>query len=143
MRENQIVPNKRTKWIWAISIFYFFSAAYTLLSFYLIHSGAIAVPNATQRYLESLTALDYAFSILVGLANLTGAISLFLLRKVAYPLFLGSFIANILMTIWHALTKNLLAAFVSGSAIGMIIGWVMIVAVCVYTKKLSKAGVLH
>src|SRR3989338_1768522 len=100
MNENQAVPNKRPKWVWAISIFYFFSAVYTLLSLYLIHSGAVAVPEATRKYLENLTALDYAFSIPIGLANLAGAVSLFFLRKVAYPLFLGSLIFSILMSVW-------------------------------------------
>lgn len=143
MNENQIVANKRPKWVWAISIFYFLSAAYTLLSFYLIHSGAVPVPEATQKYLTSLTALDYVFSVLIGLAILAGAVSLFFLRRIAYPLFLGSLITNILVSVWHALTKNLLAAFASGGAIGMVIGWGILLAVCLYTRRLSKSGVLR
>ena len=137
------VQHKRPKWVWAISIFYFFSAAYTLLSFYLINSGAVAVPEATKAYLDSLTAMDYAFTILIGLANLIGAISLFLLRKIAYPLFLASLVANVIMSVWHIMSKNMLSASVSGGAIGMFIGWGMLLAVCLYAKKLTKTGLLR
>jgi hypothetical protein len=144
INEKPCVYNKRPKWVWAISIFYFLSAVYTLLSFYLVHSGAVTVSGATHQYLASMTALDYVFSILLGVAGLVGAVTLFFLRKVAYFFFLGSLILNILMTVWYALSNNLLAALPGGTAvIGMIIGWGMLLAVCIYIKKLSKLGVLH
>lgn len=134
---------KRPKWVWAISIFYFLSAAYVLLSFYLINSGAVPVPEATRAYLDGLTAFDHAFSILIGVANLLGAISLFLLRKVAYPLFLASFVANVLVSTWHMISKNMLSALVSGGGIGMLIGWGMQLAVIWYVRRLAKSGVLR
>lgn len=143
MNDVQVTQHRRPTWVWVISVFYFLSAAYTLLSFYLINSGAIAVPAATKAYLDGLTATDYAFTILIGLANLIGAISLFLLRKIAYPLFLASLVANVLMSVWHIVSKNMLSAFVSGGAIGMLIGWGMLLAVCLYAKKLTKSGVLR
>jgi hypothetical protein len=143
MNDMQVAQHKRPKWAWAISIFYFLSAAYTLLSFYLINSGAVAAPEATKSYLDSLTATDYAFTILIGLANFIGAISLFLLRKMAYPLFLASFAASVPMSVWHIVSKNMLSAFVSGGAIGMLIGWGILLAVCLYLKKLTKLGVLR
>lgn len=126
-----------------INLLFLFCCVYP--SFILSHPFwcAIAIPDATQKYLDSLTTLDYAFSIIIGLANLTGAVSLFFFRRVAYSLFLGSLIANIFMSVWHALTKDLLTAFVSGGAIGIIIGWGMLLAVCIYAKNLSKTGVLR
>ncbi len=143
MSNSQVVKNKRTVWVWVISIFYFFSAGYTLLSFYLIHSGFVSLPEETRLYLEGLSVFDYIFTILIGLMNLSGAVTLFLLRKIAYPLFLISFISNILMSIIHMLTRDLLSAFVSGGAIGMFIGWGIILAACLYSRHLSKSGVLQ
>lgn len=143
MNEVQAGQSKRPKWVWVISIFYFLSAVYTLLSFYLINSGAVAVPEATKAYLDSLTAMDYTFSILIGLANLSGAVALFLMRKAAYLLFLVSLGANVLMSVWHAISRNMLEAFVSGGAVGMVIGWGMQLAVCLYAKRLAKKGLLR
>lgn len=143
MNEFQSKHIKRPKWVWAISFFYFISAIYTLLSLYLIHTGAIPIPEATKAYLDSLTTIDHIITIVIWVVILVGAISLFFLRKMAYPLFLISFVVNILMSLWHMLSKNMLSALVSGGAIGMIIGWGMLLAVCLYAKKLAKLGVLR
>jgi hypothetical protein len=78
---------------------------WTLLSFVLIHAGAIPLNAAQIAYFDSLGTLDYVFSVGIGLANFLGAISLFLLRRMAFHLFASALVANLLMTLWHVFSK--------------------------------------
>ena len=141
METNQNV-RKRPGWVWAISIFYFISAVFTLLSFYVIFSGRISIDPAQKAYFDSLTPIDYGITIILGLLNLTGVVTLFLLRRQAFYFFTGSFIVNILMTIWHLLSKGWIAAIGGPGLVGVIISWGLLIAVCLYSRSLIKAGVL-
>lgn len=96
---------------------------------------------AQKAYLESLTFIDTGLSILVGLAYLTGAVLFFLLRKQAFYLFVFAFVANVLGAVWHI--GSIIAIKHSGGLIGTLIELVALFAVCVYIKKLEKAGVLR
>jgi len=140
--EDEIQKRKRPVWVWIISIFFFFSAGWTLLSFYLVGTGVIPLNTAQQAYFDSLTALDYGLTILVGLANLIGAIALFFLRKIALHLFASALTVNFLMLIWHALNKGWVAAISGPGLVGAFIGWGVLLAVCAYAWKLTKSGVL-
>jgi hypothetical protein len=134
---------KRTGWIWAICIFYVISVVWTLLSFYLIFSGTIPITAAQQAYFEALSPVDITLSMLIGLANLCGAVALFLLRWVAFHLFATAFAASLLMSLWHAATKGWLQALGGSSFIGTIIGEGISAAVCIYTWKLMRRGTLR
>jgi len=106
MESNLIENKKRPGWVWAISIFYFFSAAYTLLSFYLIYSGKIPLQPAQKAYFESLTIVDMGLTVLLGLSNLIGAVLLFCLRRQAFYFLAFPFAAGLVMTAWQILSKG-------------------------------------
>ena len=136
------LPAKRPGWVWAISLLMFFSAAWTLLSFYLIGSGSIPLAPEQQAYFQSLSALDYATAIAGGLLNLSGATALFMLRKVALPLFGSAFVLNLLATIWNLVSKNWAEAIGTPGLVGAFIGMAMLGAICLYARNLIKRGVL-
>jgi len=141
--ESEITKQKRPKWVWVISILYLVSACFTLLSFYLIYSGAISLPPDQSQYFAKLTKLDHGLSILVGFLNLFAAISLFRLKKTALYLFTVSYSLGILITAWHIASKGWVQAIGGSSGIGgAILGWCLIVAVYTYTLKLYKTKVL-
>jgi hypothetical protein len=72
------------------------------------------------------------------MANLGGALALFLLRKEALYLFAGSFALGILSAI-HRLPEVWAAIRATpGAAVGMFIGWGILFAICLYTAKLAK-----
>lgn len=137
-----VLSLKRPGLVWAILIFYFFSAAWVLLSFYRIHSGAIALNPQQRAYFDGLRLIDYSLTVFLEVANLAGAISLFLLRKVALYLFGGSLIVNMLSTMWQALGTNFTQVMGPSGLSGAIIGWVIMSAVCFYTWRLAHNGVL-
>jgi hypothetical protein len=136
------LKKKRPGWVWAISIFFFLSAGWTLLSLYLIDTGAIPLSAIQEAYFNSLTGADYGLTIFIGLANLLGAVALFLLRKLAFYLFVTAFGANLILTVWHMVTKGWVAAIGGAGLVGAVIGWVLLAAVCIYSWKLIQRGVL-
>ncbi len=139
---NSNSKKKRPVLVWVISIFYLFSFAWTTLSFFLIFSGVIPLPPEQEAYFNNLTTFDYGYTFLLMGINLAGAISLFLLRKIALYLFVGGLAISILSTIWHILTKGWLQAVGSAGLTGSLIGYVISIAICIYIWKLTNKGVL-
>jgi hypothetical protein len=130
-------------WLWAFSIYFFISAGYTLLSFLLIRAGIIGLNAAQQAYFHNLTYFDYGLSLLVSLCNLSGAIALLLLRRIAPYLFLTGLVASFQLLTWHTFTKGWLAAIGGPGLIGAVIGWGLLIIICLYSWKLFKLGVLR
>lgn len=140
--EFQKGQKKRPRWVWVISIFYFLSAGWTLLSFYLISAGLVPLNAAQEAYFATLATVDYGVTILMGLAAFTGAVALFFLRKVALYLFLTSFGVNILLTLWHVMSKGWVEAIGGAGLFGAMMGLGLMLAVCIYTWKLIQRGTL-
>lgn len=133
---------KTPRWVWVISIFYFLSAGYTLLSFYLVFSGAITLTVDESQYFNSLTELDYGLSIAIASLNLLAAISLFMLKRAALYLFTATYSVSILVTGWHLLSKGLGQALYSAGIAGAILSWCLMLTVYLYTWKLYRTKVL-
>jgi hypothetical protein len=133
---------RRPKLVWVVFLWFVFSVGYTLLSFLLIHSGAIAIRPEQAAYLRSLSALDYALMLATAGLTIAGAVSLFLLRKAAFYLFVAPLVLSLCATMVHALSKGFLAALGGPGTVGMFIGYAVLAAVCVYTWKLKARGVL-
>jgi hypothetical protein len=139
---DQNQSKKRPGWVWAISIFFFLSAGWTLVSFFLINTGAVTGNAEQEAYFSSLTVVDYGLTILIALANLLAAVALFLLKKIAFYLFLTAFGANLLLTAWHTATKGWVAAIGGAGLVGALIGWILVIAVCIYSWRSIQRGVL-
>jgi len=133
---------QRPAWVWVISIWYAISPTWTLLSLYLVRSGFIPIAPASKAYFDSLTVFDYALSITVGVLNLSAAVALFLLRKQAFPLFSIVLAINIMFVSWHIATKGAIAVIGGTGLFGVVIGNGILLAVCIYSRHLAKAGVL-
>lgn len=80
---------------------------------------------------------------LLPAANIAGAVSLFFLRKIAFHIFSALFAAKISLQLFFE--TRLAGAFSEGNAemiIGYGIGYVILLAVCIYTWRLKQSGVL-
>lgn len=133
--------HKRPKLVWIITIFYIFSAGYTLLSFVLIYGGLIPLNETQQAYFNSLNIFDISLIIITGVLNLIGAIMLFLLRKFAYYAFLSAFILSMLMIVYQAIFKDWISA-IGSRLIGAVIGWCISIAIILYAKSLMSKEIL-
>lgn len=134
---------KRPVLVWIIALFYILSGGWTIISFILILSGAVQLNEPEQAYFDTQTNLDILLTIIIGAANLIGAILLFLLRRYAYYCFLGAFSLSILLTAYHILFKNWLTVIGGPGLLGSIIAWLITIAIILYTKKLIKNSILQ
>jgi hypothetical protein len=135
-------PAKRPKLVWIVFLFYLFSVAYTALSFFLVFSGSISVTPEQAAYFRTLSVFDWTITGVTAALNLAGAISIFLLRKSALPLFASSLGLSILQTLVHAYTTNFIAALGGPGALGVLIGFAISIAVCLYAWRLRARGTL-
>jgi hypothetical protein len=133
---------KRPKLVWVAFLFYLFSAGYTLLSFLLIYSGTITVTPDQAAYFRNLSVIDHGFTVLIGSLHLFGAVTLFMLRRVAFYLFTAALALSLVLTVIHSLTKGFIAALGEGGAVGVLLGYGIAVVICVYAWKLRTRGVL-
>jgi hypothetical protein len=135
-------PARRPKLVWIVFLFYLFSVAYTALSFLLVFLGWISVTPEQAAYFRSLSVFDWTITGVTAALNLAGAISIFLLRKSAFPLFASSLGLSILQTLMHAYTTNFIAALGGPGALGVLIGFAISIAVCAYAWRLKAQGIL-
>lgn len=96
---------------------------------------------AQQAYFNALTPIDYILTVITGLANVSGAIALFQMRRMAFYLFTTGLTLSILLTVWHIASKGWLQAMV-GSRLGSIGGFVLSAVICIYSWRLIRRGVL-
>ena len=130
-------PRLRPGWVWVISIWYAISAAWQLFSLYMLWSGS--VPLAQKAYFGNWTSFDYASSIVLIVLTLSAALALFLLRKQAVSLFSLALALNIALSVWHMASQG----WVPGTILlSVIIGSGIFIAVCIYSRRLAKAGIL-
>jgi len=134
--------SRRPVWVWVISAFYLLSAGWTLLSFALIFSGTIKINAAKDVYFASLTSVDWFFSLSIGVIGFAGAISLFLLRRLAAVLFSVAFVLNLTLTAFQTMRTNWAEALGGSGLFAVLFGWVILVAVILYAHRLTKRGVL-
>lgn len=133
---------RRPKLVWVVFLWFLFSAGYTIISLLLVYSGFISGTPEQAAYLKSLSALDHTLTVAIVSLNIVGAVSMFLLRRVAFHLFTIALVASILVTVAHAVSKGFLAALGGTGAVGMLIGYAILIAVCLYAWRLKARGVL-
>jgi hypothetical protein len=142
MNEVSDEPKKRPGWVWAISILYGLSAIYTPLSFYFIYSGFISLPGAQKAYFVGLGIVDCAILVTGALIMLAAVVALFLLKRVSIKLWGAAIVFGILNNLYNAIAKNLFAVVNMMSLIGTAVGFILIVAIFFYTKRLDARGYL-
>src|SRR5712691_6772172 len=102
--------NPRPGWVWVISILYFLAVPCTLIPLLLVWSGTLPLPPAQHEYFQRLSYVDHAITLLIGTANLAGAIALFRLRRVAFSFLTTALAFTTVLSLWHAATKGWIQA---------------------------------
>jgi hypothetical protein len=131
-----------------ISLFIFIMAGFSMMS--VISAIVRATSTSTeeqQMYVSSLTFIDYGLVLLTNLALFIGGAALFLLRKVAFYLFLSSVVLVLIKVLWESFAKTWFTGVAVDFAsepwvfLGLFIGG--LVGICWYTRKLMKEGLLY
>ena len=146
MTNRQKDPRRRPSGVWIVSLIYVLSAGWTLLSFALIFSGAIKINAAQEAYFASLSGMDWFFSLAIAVISLSGAVSLFLLRRVAVLLFSVALGLNLALTAFLAMRMKMrmewIEAFGVSGLTGVLLGLLILLVVIMYARGLAKKGLL-
>jgi hypothetical protein len=135
----------RPKLVWVITIFYFLCVGFGSLGLVLFFGGFLTFEmNDTQRaYFESESNFDTSVRLFIGALNLYGAILLFRLKKHAFHIFLCAFVISILMTVYECICKNWIQAIGGPRFNGVLIGYIISIAVIKYTRSLTIKEILR
>ncbi len=134
---------KRPALVWVISIFYFISAGWVILSFALIYTGSILLNEAQKEYFQSQTIFDHGSTLLIGVSNLAGAVLLLALKRPAFSLFAAAFGVGLALTLYQIVAKNWLGVLGGPGLVGAVIGWAISLSIIFYTRRLIGRGILR
>jgi len=138
---------KRPFGVWIISILlaflFLFSAMMALTLFFIVFFPQnVHWSLGTTMVDYYLICFDWGLWVLFAFMGLTGVVFLFRLRKQAYNFIVLSLGIGIVMTISNISKYGLAAVGDVFGLIGIVIGWGILFAICVYVKKLKKKGIL-
>lgn len=135
---------RRSIWVWLISIFYLGFGASGLMTVAMVLILLYRGGAGPEEVNSMKTLLQASLWGLLPAANIAGAVSLFLMRRIAFPIFTGLLIAR--LTLPAVLGANPTRAF-SGTTTDMIGGYVLgygiLIAVCIYIYRLRQTGILR
>lgn len=134
---------KRPIAIWVILIWYLFISLSTPLSLLAIYAGLLPISPNKIAYLNSLSWVDHVFSTVIVALNVSGAITLFMLKKISAYLLSAALAISIITTLPQAFLNASLGKILgAGSLIGFFVGYAICLVVCVYAFRLKNRGFL-
>ena len=133
---------KRPIGVWVIFIFYTVATAFTAFSYYLVYGGKVALSDAQAAYFAGLTVWDHLISAMQAILSLSGAVVLFAMKRPAPYLFTANAVLGVAVTMWQIVSKGWIEAIGTSGVVGAIMGWGILIAVCLYAWHLLKKGQL-
>ena len=133
---------KRSIWIWVVSLYFFIPSLIGIISYSLYLAGVFEPILWQQFVFEKFSILLYISTFLLLFANFFGGIALFFLRKISVYFF---FIALILFLFVHILYFQTIGwefALANRLIFTKLITVGILAAVCWYSCKLAKKGIL-
>jgi hypothetical protein len=135
---------QRTPGIWIIAIFCAFNALITLSGLYVLLTHKLPPLSAQHaEFFNGLTLTDYALSLILHVFVIAGGVLLFLLKRSAFPLFIGAAAAKLATDIWQFTHGR----FTDGSGLpsplawtSFILSWAVFLAILVYVQRLTREG---
>ena len=128
--------------VWIVLVWSLVSAGFTLFSFWLIYVRAMPISPDAAVYLASLSPLDHAGTALLLLLNLAGAVALVMLRKIAVALFVAALALSLLITLGNVMARGFLSTLGGAGALGLLVGFLINISICLYAWRLKTRGLL-
>ena len=143
------IPLQRPRMVWVIVLFYVISGGSGLIMQLEMLLGLGKLPPVQQELLGSLSTGAMLFSLAVGALKIVAATALWLLRKVALPLFSLGILFSIGSTAWHLQAGGIVSkmsaqsgAMVLGAFLTIGFGIFISLGIWSYTFVLWRRGVL-
>lgn len=143
-------PRVRPGWVWGIFIFYLITAVWAVLARLLVYLGIYPIPQEQLDILRDQSTVSVLLGMGIVALDLVAAVWLWLLRKRAFELFVAALALSIASVIWQLMMGGPLATLLSKGVLvlvigifGLIVGWGISVAICLYAWSLRQSGVLR
>jgi hypothetical protein len=133
---------KRPLGVWLVTVYAVLNVLVTAAGLYILVSGGLSEQSGL---LSNFDSTDYAISLVSHVFIALGGISIFMLRKIALPMFLAGAVFNLVQTVLHVVTQRFMAGVGGPSLLAwieLLLAWAIILAVIAYTARLSRDGVL-
>jgi multisubunit Na+/H+ antiporter MnhF subunit len=133
---------KRPKPVWVILIFFALSSVWATISSWLVYSRTIPVPEETYRLLFSPGWPERALGIIGFIVAVAFLVALFLMRRVALTLFSVHLAITAISYLWAVFFTAYLSVLRPATLVGVVIGWVLLIAIWRYLRRLAQRGLL-
>ena len=140
----------RPVWVWVIFIYFVVSSAWGVLTRALIVLGVYPLSAEELAILQNQPIGGVLFGLGIMALNLAAAIWLWLLRRRAFDLFVAALALSVASVIWQLMMGGPLTTLLTRGTLvlaigmfGLIVGWGITVAICLYTWSLRQSGVLR
>lgn len=135
---------RRSIWVWLISVFYLGFGVSGLMAVAMVLILLYRGGAGPEEVNSMKTLLQASLWGILPAANIAGAVSLFLMRRMAFPIFTGLLAVRLTLPIFSSLPSP--PGF-SGTTTEMIGGYVLgygiLIAVCIYIYRLRQTGLLR
>jgi len=145
-----VPPRIRPGWVWGIFLFYLVTAGWAILARVLIWVDLYQAPEEQLAILRNQSIGSVFFGFALAGLSLTAATMLWLLRRLAFTLFVAATALTICSTVWQMFSGGPLDQLMSQSTLILIVmlfsllgGWAISLAICMYAWKLRQQGVLQ
>ncbi len=133
-----------------IVLAYFVLPPLFIVPLLLLVVGRLPMPAPPDPYFTQLNLVDHSLTIALVTAEMIGAALLWRFRRTAIHFFAAALVFNIVNFWWHTLMRGWVGAIhrmtpaMTGPVIvSTALGSALLLGVCVYTSRLTKAGVLR
>ena len=140
---------KRPLLVWVASAVLAILASWSILSSVVIMSGTFPQNAIVRQYYASMSSAEHVLALMSGLLYLMGSLMLFRLSGKVFVVLAAALLADVILKGDMLIVKHQLAVVAAlgsaglvGAIVGLVFGWIPILAVLVYVQKLRQSGVL-
>jgi hypothetical protein len=132
----------RTFLVWVIFLLIVIGVIFQFGSIILLFSGALPIPPEAMAELNVVSSEEIAVDLLVGLYSLVAGIALFMMRRIALPLFLASIPIAIAQYAWTIHLHGWDMIMGNGGMLVMVFVFGVGILICFYIWTLDRRGAL-
>jgi hypothetical protein len=131
--------------VWLISLFSLLIMGLTLRVYTELVTGALSLTETqhAREYFARLSVFEYLTLFGGYIAAVAGTVALLMLRNVSVVLFSVQLSLSLASAANHEWRTNPLAEIPETTTFEMVIGWLLLLVVILYARRLSKEGVLR
>jgi hypothetical protein len=130
----------RPKLVWVVFLYYLLATLLAVGSLLWLLSHVDTLPPQTIAAFREITPVGWVFTVLIQVLTLAGAIALFALRRVAFPLFVAALCVSAFETLLYCV--HVLPQSGNPISLTLIVVWAIDLAVILYARSLRNRQVL-